>query len=481
MDTITKNFINSYVEQITNNNAAVFAGAGLSKAAGFVDWKGLLKNIADELALDIEKEDDLISVAQYYVNKNGRASINDTLGNEFLQDRIPGENHRILARLPITTYWTTNYDSLIEDALKEEGKVADCKYCNEHLSRPYPNRNVVVYKMHGDKSNPNKAVLIKDDYDMYYRSYAPFVTALCGELVSKVFLFLGFSFEDPNLDYILSRMRVEYGDGVAKQHYAIFRRVNQGDYEEQAEYEYDANKQKLFFDDLSKRYHIKPIVVNEYSEITEILKCIEKKINCKNVFISGSAEEYGEWTETEATDFIQSLSKRIIIEGYNIVSGFGLGVGSYVITGALNQIYMNDRKIDDKRLLLRPFPQGIIDQNTREILWKKYREDMISHSGVAIFMYGNKRNQATGEINEANGMYEEFKIAKDQGKLIVPIGCTGYMAGKIWNEVSAQFETFYRNDSLELKEAFNKLNEKDTTESLVSKVLHFIVLANKIY
>lgn len=480
MNRITENFINDYTNQLINDNAAIFVGAGLSKVAGFVDWKGLLKSIADELKLDIEKENDLVSIAQYYVNKNGRPGINNILGNEFLQDREPGENHRILARLPITTYWTTNYDSLIEDALKEEGKIVDCKYCNEHLSRPYPNRNVVLYKMHGDKSNPNKAVLIKDDYDRYYREYAPFVTALCGELVSKVFLFLGFSFEDPNLDYILSRMRVEYGDGVAKQHYAIFRKINANDYSDQTEYVYDLNKQDLFFDDLNRRYHIKPIVVDEYSEITEILKCIERKINSKNIFISGSAEEYGKWEEAEAKDFIQLLSKKIIATGYNIVSGFGLGVGSYVITGALDQIYMRDRKIDDKRLLLRPFPQGIIDQNTQKALWKQYREDMISHSGVAIFIYGNKKEKDTGKIVDANGMYEEFEIAKSQGKLIVPIGCTGYIAEKIWNEVSCQFEIFYGNNSSELRKAFDGLNEKDTVENLISKVLKFIQLANKI-
>lgn len=480
MNTITKNFINDYTEQVINDNAAIFAGAGLSKVAGFVDWKGLLRSAAEELELDIEKENDLVSMAQYYVNKNGRPGINSILGNEFLQDKEPGENHRILARLPITTYWTTNYDSLIEDALKEEGKIVDCKHCNEHLSRSYPNRNAVVYKMHGDKSNPNKAVLIKDDYDKYYREYAPFVTALCGELISKTFLFIGFSFEDPNLDYILSRMRVEYGDGVAKQHYAIFRKVNRNDYSEEMEYLYDLNKQKLFFEDLTKRYHIKPIVVDEYSEITEILKCIERKINSKNIFISGSAEEYGQWEETEAKDFIQLLSENIIARGYNIVSGFGLGVGSYVITGALNQIYMKDRKIDDKRLLLRPFPQGIVDENTRKALWKKYREDMISHSGIAIFIYGNKKDKATGKIVDADGMYEEFEIAKNQGKLIVPIGCTGYVAERIWNELSSQFETFYRNNSPELRIAFEELNKKDTVENLISKVLKFIQLVNSI-
>lgn len=50
-------FINRYVKEIKEHNAAVFLGAGFSKSSGFVDWKSLLKGIADELGLDIEKEE----------------------------------------------------------------------------------------------------------------------------------------------------------------------------------------------------------------------------------------------------------------------------------------------------------------------------------------------------------------------------------------------------------------------------------------
>lgn len=98
----------------------------------------------------------------------------------------------------------TNYDSLIEDALTESKRVVDVKYNNKHLSLTKPHRDAIVYKMHGDKSNPDEAILIKDDYEKYYRDHAQFITALSGDLISKTFLFVGFSFSDPNIDYILS-------------------------------------------------------------------------------------------------------------------------------------------------------------------------------------------------------------------------------------------------------------------------------------
>lgn len=92
----------------------------------------------------------------------------------------------------------------------------------------------------------SEAVLIKDDYERYYKKQAPFVTTLCGELVAKTFLFVGFSFSDPNLDYILSRMRVEYGEDVRKQHYAIFREVSIADYKKKVDYEYDIINRDYF-------------------------------------------------------------------------------------------------------------------------------------------------------------------------------------------------------------------------------------------
>jgi NAD-dependent SIR2 family protein deacetylase len=115
-------FIRTYSEAISNHNAAVLAGAGLSIPAGLVNWKDLMRTIAEEINLDVEKEHDLISVAQYHINeRGGRQRINQTLVNEFADRAQITENHRILAKLPIATYWTTNYDNLIEPDLRDAG------------------------------------------------------------------------------------------------------------------------------------------------------------------------------------------------------------------------------------------------------------------------------------------------------------------------------------------------------------------------
>lgn len=135
---------------------------------------------------------------------------------------------------------------------------------------------------------------------------------------------------------------------------------------------------------------------------------------------------------------------------------------------------MKRKSINENRLLLRPFPQGIEDDNTRKILWKKYREDMISRSGVSIFLFGNKL--VDGKIVLANGMESEYKIALERHCLIVPVGCTGYMAEEIWKKVNSSMSDFYTNIDDVLIQAFKKLNYKSSKLEVINNIISFIKL-----
>lgn len=464
-------FINKITDEIIEENVAVFSGAGFSMPAGFVNWKILVTPLAKELGLDIEKEDDFVSLAQYYVNhkRQNRHDITSMILKEFCRETHPTENHKILSKLPIRTYWTTNYDTLIEDSLKEEGKIADIKYTVNQLAITKPKRDAVVYKMHGDKEHSSEVIIIKDDYEKYHMKFAPFITALSGDLISKTFIFVGFSFTDPNLDYVLSRIRTTYKEHQ-RTHYYFIKKMVESDFKNKETFEHYERKQELFIEDL-KRYNIQPLIINEYHEITEILKAIENRINRKNIFISGSADEYN-MSEEEAKKFISNLSKSLISNDYNIITGFGLGVGSLIISGALEEVYMKQKKIENRRLLMRPFPQTIQNGNLQE-LWKKYREDMISRAGISIFIFGNKTKD--NNIIDADGVYKEFEIACKMSNKIVPVGATHWMAKKIWEEVNQNYNDFYDEKNNELKKLFNELSNEDlSVEELNKVILKFI-------
>jgi Sir2- and TIR-associating SLOG family/SIR2-like domain len=472
-DLTKKAFLRDIGKELEEDNVAIFAGSGLSAPAGFISWRELLRPIANDLGLDVEKEHDLVTLAQYHLNVNGlnRSQLNKRLIDEFSRAAEITENHKILARLPIYTYWTTNYDKLVEKSLELAGKIPDVKYTKKQLAFTKSKRDVVVYKMHGDIDHPDEAVLTKDDYESYHVKMNQFITALSGDLVSKTFIFIGFSFTDPNLDYILSRVRVAY-DTSQRTHYCFLKKVTQEEGETEADFSYRTRKQELFCGDLN-RFNIKAILVDSYSEITDILRAIENGHRQKSILISGAAQEYGPWESEAAQRFIHSLSQKLLQKNYKIVSGFGLGVGSAVISGSLEQIYMNPRTNRIDQLILRPFPQQVFGSTDLAEVWRRYRIDMASYAGIAIFIFGNKVQEGT--VIKSNGMRQEFDIAREQKLVLIPVGATGYMSEDLWNEARVDINARF-GDRPEILTLYESLGDKSfSPEQLTATIIDLLM------
>ena len=415
-------FLTDFSTAITEGYAAIFAGAGLSRSCGYTNWKELIRPFADDVSLDINKESDLIEITQYYVNKKrSRSSINQKIMSEFTKNVQLNDNILILTRLPITTYWTTNYDRLIEEGLQKNNRRVDVKIDQESLAQSLPDRDAILYKMHGDVMNPAKAVLTKDDYEKYEIDHRLFRTALQGDLINKTFLFIGFSFEDPNLRYILSQIRALLGENI-RTHYCFFEKIKRENYNNDDNYNYSKIKQELRIEDMY-RYGIHAIELDSYQFITTILNKLETLYLSNNIFISGSISSPTlNWDIKRAENFTYNLSKELIKKQYKIISGFGLGIGSSVINGALFEINNAQYKHIDEHLCILPLPQNISDANERKRVWTSYRNNMISLCGISIFIFGNKIEN--GHTVNASGMIEEFQIADKLGKIIIPIGST---------------------------------------------------------
>jgi hypothetical protein len=154
-----------------------------------------------------------------------------------------------------------------------------------------------------------------------------------------------------------------------------------------------------------------------------------------------------------------------------VVSGFGLGVGSSVISGVLEQTFTNQKAKIEDQLVLRPFPQSTEGKIPLSALWTKYREDMIDYAGVALFMFGNKLSE--GNIILSNGMREEYEIAREKGLFLIPIGATGYMAEQLWEKQNTELQK-NTNISNEMKQLFAKLGDSNINAA------ELIVLVNQI-
>jgi hypothetical protein len=473
-------FIDDFVKDLAANNAAIFAGAGMSKDAGFVDWAGMLADIAKELGLEIDKEWDLISLAQYHVNeKDSRAKVTKKIIEEFVEDIDLTENHRIVARLPISTYWTTNYDRLIENALKEANRRPDVKHAVGQIFNTRPKRDAVVYKMHGDIDHSADATLTKEDYEQYHVKNEAFINALTGDLTTKTFLFIGFSFTDPNLDYVLSRINVKHRKN-RRDHYFFVRRPKFGEKgnKEKADFDYNTRKHQLRIREL-KRYGIQALEIDEYPQITEVLREIESRFRKRTIFISGSAEEYSGWDQLEAQKFIHKLSKNIVKADFRIVNGFGWGVGSAIINGALDAVYEKPERYSEDQLIMKPFPQFKTGEKELDVLWEEYRQRMIKLAGIAIFLFGNKKDK-DGKNILANGIRLEFEIAKQHGLVLIPVPATDYVAKELFDEISKDLKRYYAGNEeiIPLIEELSTYTANED-EKIISTIIKIIKGVNK--
>ena len=454
-------FVRNYANAIIDGEAAVFAGAGVSMPSGYPSWSKLVKPLAREIGLDVGRESNYISLAQYYSNaRRSRWDIEHLIRREFSKACEPSDDLMLLAQMPIDTYWTTNYDSLIEDSLRKHGKRCDSVDNERELSSLVPGSDAIVYKMHGDARHPDSCIITKDDYESYSTTHELFINHLKTALTSKTFLFIGYGFGDPNFEAVLARIR-QVLQGSVRTHYYLARKVKKEGLSKK-QFRYKKKQQRMFLDDLA-RYGIQAVLFDTFADISKALKDINKLVKCNTIFISGSAAEYGGKWDKNAAGLVYKLTSKLLKKGFRIITGHGQGVGSYVISTAITEL---NPKEFDKRLVIRAVPY---EEKKYKKKYKKmmveYRRSMTESAGIGIFLFGNKWEK--GEIVNASGVREEYELMRSQDdKIIIPIPSTGYEAERIFKKEEKIFKK-------ERKKNHKKSNENQI-KSDVAKTLNNI-------
>lgn len=435
-------YLDQIAQKMKQGDIAIFAGAGLSVTSGYVNWKKLLEPISKQLRLD--ENIDLTEIAQYYKDKYGRQGLNSLVFNAF--DKVPRNNENVnwLAKMPISEYWTTNYDHVIEQAVTKQGKNFQKLVKQEDFKYHKIGREVAIYKMHGDKDSPDDVVLTKEDYQNYDLTRGMFTKLLSVELIRKTFVFIGFSFNDPNLERILSIAKQSLSGKSPQTHYCFMRKVQLIDYLDEnnklnrkriEKYIQDRNYQELRIAAMVK-YGILTILINDYDEITLMLNHLYNKYITNNVFVSGGINpeklsDYGMFDMIDDTNsnlgsaetFLITLGKELVNNNFHIYTGFGAGVGNYLLAGVLqgNKNGTNGNVINDEIHI-----SSMMEIKNIEIK-NQIRERMIEQcsSSIIVFGYGDKNS----------GTYQEYKIAEDKNKYIIPIKKTGLAAKQIYEIV----------------------------------------------
>lgn len=194
--------LRNIVDAKEKGKLVIFAGAGISIDSGVPSWSELVKALSNDLDT---KESDELKVAQSYFNKYGKKeyiqkvrkelNIGSTVYNSLHTKIVEIEPHHII---------TTNFDNHFEQVLsKNSYKYSIIK---KDSDLPYTEGNPMFIKMHGDFSN-NNIILKEDDYKLYSSNFPLIEGYLKGIFASKLILFIGFSYKDPNLVAILDSVK----------------------------------------------------------------------------------------------------------------------------------------------------------------------------------------------------------------------------------------------------------------------------------
>ena len=187
------------------NRLVIFVGAGVSMNSGVPSWNQLTNRMKAELPNEFSEETDALKIAQIYKDYRGHKEYMDKVKDILLYDKaVPNPLHKSILALNPCHIITTNYDDLIEQELSKD-------FLQYHIVRKdkdipqmtYPN---TLVKMHGDYVTDN-IVLTEDDYYNYKENF-PLTRAFVQSLfASKLILFVGFSFADLNLKFIINELK----------------------------------------------------------------------------------------------------------------------------------------------------------------------------------------------------------------------------------------------------------------------------------
>ena len=212
------------IDVVNNGKAWAFIGSGVSSGSGCPSWKGLvdcvLQGLSSELRPKVEQDGAFTSAydkalypscfsrIQHYA---GRKTLDQLIREEFNRHTQPSEIHKSIANWPFAGYVTTNYDGLLERALKTLTHEPWLPVGNsrKEVTKLSGDVSKVVWHVHGSVELPKEEsslVLTAEDYDEFYLEDTCVVSQLRALLGQHRIVFFGFGFTDSEVTRLLRRI-----------------------------------------------------------------------------------------------------------------------------------------------------------------------------------------------------------------------------------------------------------------------------------
>ena len=388
--------ISRVAEALGNDCGAIFVGSGISYESTEVDWFNLLEPLTDELDIKIDNEhDDLPLIAQYIVNQysGNRGPLINQISKAFNKKFHINDYHKALATTKISTIWTTNYDMLLEAAFLDF--LVDVKVNDDSISRNVNNSEIEIIKMHGciSRSHHDEITITQEDYEDFLVSKPAISQRLCNDLLKKTFLFIGYSYRDPNINNIMVAAR-RLCKKSTQEHYLILKKAKDDNVIKCKE---KVRRQELWCNDL-KRLGISTLLIDNYDELKDILVSISQRSRGKTVYVTGSHEGKND----KEIDTARELGEKIAKEKDIILfSGQSSGIGANVVSVFTEQCILNKVDVNSRmRIFPNPYAANPKFSNDFSLLpeLKKYRAKLLNSTQVVVVFSGGKGTEAEVEV-----------------------------------------------------------------------------------
>ncbi|MFP5039951.1 SIR2 family protein [Parasediminibacterium sp. JCM 36343] len=189
---------------IKANKLVVFVGAGVSMNAGVPSWVQLIEQLKKELP-ENKSENDYLKIAQLYKLSRKPKEYIERVREILKYERTTyNELHKAIFDLNPCHIVTTNYDDLLEQCASSNNLFYYPIIRDRDL--PYATVENFIIKMHGDLCEGN-IVLSEDEYLNYELNFPLTENYVKSLFSTKLILFVGFSFSDPNLKIITNKVK----------------------------------------------------------------------------------------------------------------------------------------------------------------------------------------------------------------------------------------------------------------------------------
>ncbi len=388
--------VNDFSNSLATGSGTIFVGSGISVPSRLPTWSELLTPFAEAIGLQLNSNDDLPQIAQFIVNENGqnRGPLIQVIKEHLTGSYAVNSYHESLQKTNLRTIWTTNYDTLLEDAFR--GFVLDVKAHDDAISRSVSSHQIEIIKIHGctATSKVDDLVLTLQDFEDFFIKRSATAERLKTDLLKNSFLFIGYNYGDPNIkNIIVEARRLSYQ--ATRQHYMI----------QKAEDEPSrAKRQEYWVKDL-RRVGIACTLIDDYRKLNTALHNIALKSRGRTVFVTGGHVQH----LPEASEYGKALAD---IEGLVLLDGQSEGIGREVIS-AFTEVCLKSRHDIRTRIRLFPNPYAIKPEfnNDPALLpdLKKWRAPLLREAHVVIVFHGSMGTQT------------EVDVAKEMGCFIVPV------------------------------------------------------------